>query len=219
MKWISLFLMSCGLSGVVFAQDAVVISPTYMNVFYRGLENPVEIAVPGVPQEKVEARIDGEHKLSLQSDGSYIVVPNKNPRIPEANITVTVELPDGTKKSLPPKTFRVKRIPDPKVNWLGHSSTDPYIRKPEVMAFAPINVRMENFDFDLSIRVASFTLGVERQGLFKYLQSDSNRITEDMKSALRLAQKGDRIWFGEVKTTMPDGTERELAPLLLTLTD
>ena len=219
MKWISLFLMSCGLSGVVFAQDTVVISATKMNVFYRGLENPVEIAVPGVPQEKVEARIDGEHKLSRQSDGSYIVVPNKNLRIHEANITVTAELPDGTKKSLPPKTFRVKRIPDPSTYWTGKTPTDKYISKSEVMSFAPVAARMERFDFDLSVRVASFTLGVERQGMFQYSQSDTNRITEDMQSMLRLAQRGDRIWIGDVLATMPDGTQRELRPLLLTLID
>ena len=48
---------------ITVAEPALVISPTQMNVFYRGLDNPVAISVPGVPQDKIE-RIDGGHKLS-----------------------------------------------------------------------------------------------------------------------------------------------------------
>lgn len=218
MKWISLVLMSFGLSGVVFAQRPVV-SATQMNVVYRGIPNPIEVAVPGKMWDELEVSVDSSHTLERREDGGFVLMPSSDPRI--HTVEVNVRIPDAPpgEQNLSPVTFRIKRIPDPKVNWLGHSSTDPYISNHEVMAFAPINVRMENFDFFVSPRVAAFTLGVERQGVFKYLQSDSNRITEDMKSALRLAQTGDRIWIGEIKATMPDDTERELAPLLLTLTD
>ena len=38
------------------AEPALVVSPTKMNVFYRGLPNPVEVSVPGVPGDKIDVR-------------------------------------------------------------------------------------------------------------------------------------------------------------------
>ena len=46
-------------------------------------------------------------------DGQYVV----GRTTVSGDITVTAELPDGAKKTLPPKEFRIKRIPDPVVNW------------------------------------------------------------------------------------------------------
>ena len=34
-----------------------------MNVFYRGVPNPVEISVPGVSSDKLDVRITGGHKI------------------------------------------------------------------------------------------------------------------------------------------------------------
>ena len=39
------------------AKPTLVVSPTAMNVFYRGLDNPVEVSVPGVPTEALEVSI------------------------------------------------------------------------------------------------------------------------------------------------------------------
>ena len=210
--------MSFGLSGVVFAQRPVV-SATKMNVVYRGIPNPIEVAVPGKMWDELEVSVHSSHTLERLEYGGFVLMPSLDNRI--HSVEVNVRIPDAPpgEQNLKPVPFRIKRIPDPSTFWIGKTPNDKYISKSEVMSFAPVRAHMERFDFDLSVRVASFTLGVERQGVFKYLQSDSNRITEDMKSALRLAQKGDRIWFGEIKATMPDGTERELAPLFLTLTD
>ena len=199
---------------ITVAEPALVVSPTSMNVFYRGLDNPVEISVPGVPQDKVEARIDGGHKLSRQRDGSYIVVPNKNPRIDEANITVTAELPDGTTKRLPPKKFRVKRIPDPVVNWLGNNSVTGTIKESEVKAFKPLNAAMVNFDFEFAARVKKFNLLVVRGGQVSRLTSNSNTFTAEMKAALGRLRPGETLYFTDILVSMPDG-DRPVAPLTL----
>ena len=68
MKWISLLLMSFGLSGVVFAQRPVV-SATQMNVVYRGIPNPIEVAVPGKMWDELE--VSGSHTLERREDGGF----------------------------------------------------------------------------------------------------------------------------------------------------
>ena len=199
---------------ITVAEPALVISPTQMNVFYRGLDNPVAISVPGVPQDKIDARIDGGHKLSRKRDGQYVVRPNDSNKIKKANITVTAELPDGTKKTLPPKEFRIKRIPDPVVNWLGNNSVKGTIKSSEVKSFAPLNAAMVGFDFPFTAKVKKFNLLVARGGQVSELASNSNKITPEMQAALSRLRSGEKIYFTDILVSMP-GEDRPVAPLTL----
>ena len=203
---------------ITVAEPALVVSPTKMNVFYRGVPNPVEVSVPGVPQDKIDVRIDGGHKIKKESDGTYTVEPSSNSSVREANITVTAELPDGSKKSLPAKNFRVKRIPDPVAFWTGKRPSDKGITMAEVKSFAPVAARMEGFDFDVKVRVKSFTLKVSKDGSFSDLPSGNNRLTSDQQEALKRLRRGNVIYLEDILVSMPDGTERDLPPMKLKIT-
>ena len=203
---------------ITVAEPALVVSPTKMNVFYRGVPNPVEVSVPGVAQDKVDVRIDGGHSIKKQPDGSYIVEPSSSSSVREANITVSAELPDGSKKSLPAKNFRVKRIPDPVAFWTGKKPTDKGITKAEVLSFAPVAARMEGFDFDVKVRVKSFTLRISKDGAFSDLPSGNNRLTTDQQEALKRVRRGNIIYLEDILVSMPDGTERDLPPMKLKIT-
>ena len=203
---------------ITVAEPALVVSPTKMNVFYRGVPNPVEVSVPGVAQDKIDVRIDGGHKIKKQPDGSYIVEPSSNSSVREANITVSAELPDGTKKTLPAKNFRVKRIPDPVAFWTGKKPTDKGITKAEVLSFAPVAARMEGFDFDVQVRVKSFTLRISKDGAFSDLPSGNNRLTSDQQEALKRVRRGNIIYLEDILVSMPDGTQRDLPPMKLKIT-
>ena len=203
---------------ITVAEPALVVSPTKMNVFYRGVPNPVEVSVPGVAQDKVDVRIDGGHSIKKQPDGSYVVEPSSSSSVREANITVSAELPDGSKKSLPAKNFRVKRIPDPVAFWTGKKPTDKGITKAEVLSFAPVAARMEGFDFDVKVRVKSFTLRISKDGAFSDLPSGNNRLTTDQQEALKRVRRGNIIYLEDILVSMPDGTERDLPPMKLKIT-
>ena len=203
---------------ITVAEPALVVSPTKMNVFYRGVENPVEVSVPGVAQDKINVRIDGGHSIKKQPGGSYVVEPSSNSSVREANITVSAELPDGSTKSLPAKNFRVKRIPDPVAFWTGKKPTDKGITKAEILSFAPVAARMEGFDFDVKVRVRSFTLRIAKDGSFSDLPSGNNRLTPDQREALKRVRRGNIIYLEDILVSMPDGTERDLPPMKLKIT-
>ena len=203
---------------ITVAEPALVVSPTKMNVFYRGVENPVEVSVPGVAQDKINVSIDGGHSIKKQPGGSYVVEPNSNSSVREANITVSAELPDGSTKSLPAKNFRVKRIPDPVAFWTGKKPTDKGITKAEILSFAPVAARMEGFDFDVKVRVRSFTLRIAKDGSFSDLPSGNNRLTPDQREALKRVRRGNIIYLEDILVSMPDGTERDLPPMKLKIT-
>lgn len=194
------------------AEPALVVSPTKMNVFYRGLPNPVEISVPGVAGDKLDVRITGGHKIKRQSDGSYVVEPGKGN---EAKISVSATMPDGSKKSLPQRDFRVKRIPDPVPSFAGKEPSDRTITKNTLLGAPGVAAKMVNFDFDVKVVVKSFSISVSRDGTLVERKSNSNRLTDNMKELLNRVTRGNVIYIEDIVVKMPDGSERQLATMKL----
>ena len=200
------------------AEAALVVSPTKMNVFYRGVPNPVEISVPGVANNKLRVSISNGHRIKKQQDGTYIVDPGTSTANKEAVISVKGEMADGSISNLGSSIFRVKRIPDPVPFWAGKKPSDRTITKNEVLSFAPLAGKMDNFDFDVKVLVKSFTIRLSKDGTFKELNSPNNRITSDMKALLNRVKRGNTIYFEDIIVGMPDGTERMVASLKLKIT-
>ena len=221
MKRISLLMLFSGLAGLGFSQRPLhpVVSATKMNVVYRGIPNPIDAAVPGRMWDELEVRVDSIHTWACLGEGSFVLTPSTDPSVQSVKVHVRIpEAPLG-EQTLNPVEFRIKRVPDPSLYWMGLEASDQYVSRSTIFSFAPVASRMTGFDFDVKTRVIEFWLGIERHGVFTYFRSDTNRLTEDMKAALVQTQRGDRIWLGNALASMPDGTERELPPLLLTLQD
>ena len=193
------------------APPTTVVSPTQMNVFYRGLPNPVEVSVPGVSMNDLVVNISSGHKIT-GSGGNYTVTPGKNARIKEAEISVSAKLPDGTTRPMGSKKFRVKRIPDPVPSWMRLGPNDNEIEKNAVLtgANAPVVASMLNFEFDVDVRVSSFTLSVFQDGNYNTFKSESNRFTPQMQSALSQMRSGSLIVIEDIKALKPDG---EISPI------
>ena len=194
------------------AEPALVVSPTKMNVFYRGLPNPVEVSVPGVPADKIDVRISGNHRIKKEADGTFTVTPGTDR---DASITVSAELPDGSKKTLPPRDFRVKRIPDPVPFFVGKTPSDRSISKQALVGADGIGAQMVNFDFDVRVVVKSFSVSVSRDGTLVEKQSNNNRLTPDMKQLFQRVSRGNVVYFEDIIVGMPDGTERQVAAMKL----
>ena len=193
------------------AEPALVVSPTKMNVFYRGVPNPVEISVPGVSSDKLDVRITGGHKIKPDGE-TFIVEPGAGG---DAEIVVSATLPDGSKKTLPGREFRVKRIPDPSPRFAGKSPSDTTITKVLLENAPSVGALMENFDFDVEVRVKRFNVTVTKGGTFVEQSSNSNMVTANMKELFRSVGRGSVVYIEDIVVSMPDGTERALPTMKL----
>lgn len=193
------------------ASPALVISPVKMNVFYRGLPNPVEISVPGVPADKLRPSISGGHSLTKDANG-WVVKPGKGN---EAVITVSAEMPDGSVVNMGKKDFRVKRIPDPVPSFAGKGPSDSTVPKGDMGVAAGVRAEMENFDFDVTVKVESFNMIFIRDGQVIEKVSNSNRVTEEMKANMKKVGKGQKLYIEKIKVKLPDGTTRQVANISL----
>lgn len=93
--------------GFKTTQPPVAIALDKMNVFYIGVDNPITLAVPNIPSDKLLVTIN--NGLIKGSNGKYIV---RVTTLGETTITVAT-IKDDRKVLLSTQTFRVKRIPDP----------------------------------------------------------------------------------------------------------
>ena len=188
----------------------LVVSPTKMNVFYKGIPNPVSVSVPGFTDDKITPRISNG-SMSKSSEGYIVNVSQGN----TANITCTAELPDGTTKSLGPVEFRVKRIPDPVPSFAKKKPTDATIKKQDLVNSAGLRAEMENFDFDVKVTVKSFDMVFVRDGNVITKKSSSNRVTSEMQANMKKVRNGEKVYFENIKVSMPDGSVRKVANIIL----
>jgi gliding motility-associated protein GldM len=190
------------------AKPSLTVSPTKMNVFYKGVDNPVSISAPGVPADKIRPSISNG---SIRKSGPGYIVNVKKGN--EAVISVSATLPDGTTASMGKVPFRVKTVPNPAPFFAGKGQGDDKVKKSELTAAQGVAARMENFDFDLKFTVTSFKLTMIVGGTPIEKTSKGNRLSSDMKVMLKKAKPGQKVYIEDIRAKGPDGTVRKLGSL------
>lgn len=188
------------------AEASAVISPTKMNVFYLGVDNPVSVSVAGVPGNKVRPTITNG-TITPTKDG-YIVRPKM---LGNAIVSVEAQVDDKW-KNMGFMDFRVKKVPDPVAKVAGRKGGG--IDKGLLAVQSVMQADMENFDFDLKFQVTEFTVSANVGGFAKDEPSKSNRFTPGQLDLIRNLSKGNKVYFLDIKAVGPDGTVRELSPLV-----
>lgn len=193
---------------------ALVVSPKQMNVFYRGLDNPVEISVPGVSPSQMSPTCQGCEVFNKVSDGEWNVRPGQGT---EAVISVSANI-NGNNTNMGSKQFRVKKIPDPVPSFNGKRPTDNTISATDASAAVGLRAAMDNFDFPVTANITSWVITIASGGTLKEYKCNGSKIADDATAAIKKARRGDKIFIEEIKCDMPDGTKRPLASITLKIT-
>jgi gliding motility-associated protein GldM len=184
------------------AESNVVVSATKMNVFYYGVDNPVDISVAGIPADKIDAI--NTNGVINRKGGSWIV----NPKRPGSSIIRVFADFEGQRKEVGFKEFRVKIVPDPVAMVADRKSGG--IDKNLLLAATGVQAVMENFDFDLTFRVTEFTVLVVVQGFVTPASSNSARFTDKQRELIGSLSRGAPLFIQDIKAVGPDGTVRPL---------
>ncbi len=188
------------------AEGAVVVSPTKMNVFYLGVDNPVEISVSGVGGNKIRA--NASNGVLEPRGNSYIM---RAKRIGNCMISVSAEL-DGKWSTVGTKEFRVKAVPDPVATVNGQKggmiAKNVLLAQQGVMASMP-----PDFDFDLKFNVTSYTVMCIVQGFVQEKIVKGNMFTQEVRNLINNQNKGNSVYVQDIKAVGPDGTVRNLSTI------
>lgn len=188
------------------ADPAVVISPTKMNVFYLGVDNPVSLAAPGLSPEMIEPEIsNGE---LIKSGDGYIVRPKVIGK--KCEISVYAKL-NGQRRKLQTQEFRVKEVPDPVVKVAGERGGT--IKKNLLVAAGGIDVELEKFDFDMKFAVQSFNLYTVVDGYSQDIRTNGSSFTPEQIKLIKSLKRHQILIIDQVMVKGPDGTIRKLTPI------
>jgi gliding motility-associated protein GldM len=195
------------------SQPGVVISPTKMNVFYVGVENPVEVSVPGVPSENLNVRITNARMRKVRGN-EFSVSPNANSAGKQAIVSVSTTL-NGQTQNLGRQPFRIKRVPDPVATVAGMRGGG--IGKNLLLAQRAVIAKMDNFDFDLRFNITNFRISTIRDGYLQFVDSESGVITTEQKDLIQGVGIGGVVLFNNIQAKGPDGSTRDLGSLSFTI--
>jgi gliding motility-associated protein GldM len=182
--------------------DAVV-SASRMNILYRGVANPIEIAIPGVTSDKVTATATNG-TINRTSSG-WDVSPGEQA---ESVITVLV-----SNKKVSEKIFRVKNIPEPVAVFAGKNNGG--ISKDNASKAEALGVELRDFSWDLKFVITEFTFLISKDNKDMEIKSKGNKLTDEMKSYLADFKRGQFIVFKDIKALGPDGRVKNLNPVML----
>jgi gliding motility-associated protein GldM len=188
------------------APPALVVSPTQMNVFYKGVDNPVEISVPGISPSALSVSIDGGGSITPdpagKGKGSYIVrMPSSAPSLCKINITAKI---GNATKPMGFKEFRVKMIPNP-IAEIANINSSGDASKSALKTY-PLIVKLPGFDFKIpTIKPKSFKMVAMVKGDPKEIQGSGSVLNSEMMGVIDGAKNGSKIIFQDIKVDMPDG--------------
>ena len=78
-----------------------------------------------------------------------------------------------------------------------------------VKAITKVGCKMDNFDFDLKgLKVQSFTLTVKVGTDLMSIKSKNSKLTPQMRKLLMKVSRGSRIYFEDIKVSMPGGARK-----------
>lgn len=194
---------------VIPKPNQAIVSADKMNVVYRGIENPITVSMPGVPENKVNASAPG---LTRVQGTQYMMVPQTGN---EVKINVVGEI-DG--KEFPSSaTFRIKSLPRPTPTVRGQVQEGGAIQMPKnALKVSPIGATFENFDFDITPVVKQFTLSVPGQ---PSVVVNGNRLDPRAQELLDLARAGDMIQIFDIKADVPGVNVKNMPAILVQITN
>jgi gliding motility-associated protein GldM len=205
-------------SSYVVGEPNVIVSPTAMNVMYYGINNPIDVSVPGISPDKLKIKVvNGSFSTEKvkKSGGDYFkgawaVKPNAVGQ--NVQVIVTADI-NGKPVQYAPYEFRVKSIPPP-VAIFGNKSTGS-IPRATAAAQQGVFAVLPDFDFDLQYQVTGFTVLYSDKGADFEETSTNSNLTPKQKDLIGRLTRGKNLIIKDIKALGPDGKTKELQPIIL----
>ncbi|MDR0231970.1 MAG: gliding motility protein GldM [Dysgonamonadaceae bacterium] len=192
------------------------IFPTLMNVLYANYENPIEIAVPGVPSQNVTATMTNGR---LERKGNlWVAYPSKAGT--DAIITVSANI-GGRSQVMANRPYRVRPLPDPKpfIEYTDENGNPKKFTQGKLAKSILLDTEVLKAAIDDDLLRVNFTV-VRFEALFfdsfgnvLPVSSDGARFSAAQNEKIRGLAKGKTFFIRNVVARGPGGDERTLSPI------
>ncbi|MGD1981424.1 MAG: gliding motility protein GldM [Flavobacteriales bacterium] len=177
------------------APPSAVISPTELMVLYYGLENPLEISVPGVDPSNIIVKGTG---VKRSGSGYKVNIPSSY-KGETLTISVSVRNEDGSTRSMGSKKFRVFGVPAAEGGVNGKSNI---LMSKGKLANAKITASYKYFPYNITASVTSFEIVIPGVGPIK---CRGNKLNSTAKGALKRTRSGSTITIRRIQGKTSQG--------------
>ncbi|MDH6358405.1 gliding motility protein GldM [Parabacteroides sp. PF5-9] len=198
-------------------EPSATVAPTMMNVLYAGIDNPIRIAVPGIPSGNVTA---GMSNGTLTRQGDLWVARPQTVGT-DAVVSVNARMADGRHVEMAKSTFRVRALPDP-MPYLEYKDANGNTRKfrggtiakRDLLSTDGILAAIDDDLLNIQFTVLRFELNYNDSfgNVMKEVTQGTN-FSQKQKDYIRGLSRGKQFFITGVVAKGPDGIERQLSPI------
>lgn len=198
-------------------EPTATVAPTLMNVLYAGIENPIRIAVPGIPSGSVTATMT--NGSLTRSGDTWIARPTTVGT--EAVITVSARMADGRTAEMTKSTFRVRALPDP-LPFIEYTDANGNVRKfkggriskRDILAAGGIQAAIDDDFLNIPFTVLRFNIQTyDSFGNAMTEVAQGGTFSETQRNRISSLARGKDLWITGVVAKGPDGLERTIPPI------
>lgn len=184
------------------AKSAVSVAAEQMNVFYRGVTNPVSAGAAGISPSDIQINANGAGvKFVPRSEpGKYDFTFTGTGT---CAITVMAKTKDGVKPQGPPVVFRVKPLPKPEAKIGGKFAPDE-MKKADLSTVGAIGAGANGFDFQANYIVQSYEVVGKVKGTVKVANGTGANLGPDAIAIMKGCDAGTKLYV-DIKVKGPDG--------------
>ncbi|MDD2635225.1 MAG: gliding motility protein GldM [Bacteroidales bacterium] len=185
------------------------VSASKCNVFYRGLENPVEVAVSGYPKESVNVGISGGARIRATGKGYVVTVP-QSVAAKQVNVTVSVRTPEGG-RTLGSAPFNILNVPPPTILVAGAYKDGATLPKAALNRNPYLSAKLESdfFPFEgVSYSVAKYDFFYTVRGVTNKVTVNGSQFSPAVLAEISKMGQGSQVNFSNVFYNGPSGTRQ-----------
>ncbi len=200
-------------------EPTAIISADGLNVFYKDINNPMSISIPGVPPTDVSYNITkGKAKIKQKAPGVYDVMPTgKENEDIEISALATI---DGKSQVIGKKLFRVKNTPPPTPIVAGYKGGEVLAKNTLLNAKQPfLEAKLLDFLFEskeLNFTVTSYEVSVSAGGATTTRKYQGNSLNEELKGTIRRLNNTN-ITFQKIEVDGPGGLRTLTGAVVFTI--
>jgi gliding motility-associated protein GldM len=190
----------------------MIISPVGGNILYRGIDNLLNISIPGVATNDIKVKV-ANGVIAMNDKGQFTFRADQW----ETTKVYVSALIDNTITSFAPIEFRVIDTPDPTVKLCGRKGGE--ISVSEIFASKGLEARLENFYYDVKFEITGFTIGYYSAEADIQAESNGSEFTEKQKSLISKLKPGRNLIIKDIQVRGPDGKIRDMNSLIFTIVE
>lgn len=197
-------------SNYTVGESGFTVSASKCNVFYKGLENPVDVSVSGYPKESVSVSISGGASIRGAGNGKYLVTVPASVTAKQVNVTVSVRTEDGG-RTLGSAPFNILNVPPPTILVAGAYKDGAELPKAALNRNPYLSAKLESdfFPFEgVSYSVAKYDFFYTVRGVTNKVTVNGDKFSGAVTSEISKMGQGSRVSFSNIYYTGPSGTRQ-----------